>query len=124
VGDLWRAALLCPSGEEEADLDLGELVRKNHVAWLSAEEMAAAAEAAAEEPNGAAVQEYRSSALAPQQQQQQQQHAETQQQQRGMQIGYGDPPQLSSGGLQVYDDPFERMMNVNGRHQQLASHYV
>ena len=36
---------LCASaGEEETDLDVGEMVRKGEVAWLSAEEMKAAAE--------------------------------------------------------------------------------
>ena len=63
-------------------------------------------------------------AEAAREQQQQQAQQQQQQQQRGAQMGYGDPPQLSSGGLQVYDDPFERMMNVNGRQRQLASHYV
>jgi len=32
------------AGEEETDLDLGEMVRKSEVAWLNAEEMKAAAE--------------------------------------------------------------------------------
>ncbi len=32
------------AGEEETDLDVGEMVRKGEVAWLSAEEMKAAAE--------------------------------------------------------------------------------
>ena len=33
-------------GEEETDLDLGELIKKGEVAWLSAEEMMKASEAA------------------------------------------------------------------------------
>ena len=39
------------TGEEEADLDLGDLVRKGEVAWLSAAEMEAAAEAALAAPS-------------------------------------------------------------------------
>ena len=34
------------AGEEETDLDLGELIKKGEVAWLSAEEMMKASEAA------------------------------------------------------------------------------
>ena len=34
------------AGEEETDLDLGELIKKGEVAWLSAEEMIRASEAA------------------------------------------------------------------------------
>lgn len=32
------------AGEEETDLDVGDMVRKGEVAWLNAEEMKAAAE--------------------------------------------------------------------------------
>ena len=38
-----EAAVEC-AGEEETDLDVGEMVRKGEVAWLNAEEMKAAAE--------------------------------------------------------------------------------
>ena len=38
---------VCASaGEEETDLDLGDLIKKGEVAWLSAEEMMKASEAA------------------------------------------------------------------------------
>ena len=80
--------------------------------------------ATAEELDGPGFQQPRSSgqaggAAALQQQQQQQQ-----QQQRAAptQLAFPDAPQMGGGGLQVFDDPFERMMN--GRQLPLANQYI
>ena len=46
------------AGEEETDLDLGELIRKGEVAWISAEEMLKASEASSTAQNGASDQHH------------------------------------------------------------------
>ena len=46
------------AGEEETDLDLGELIKKGEVAWISAEEMLKASEASSTAQNGASTQHH------------------------------------------------------------------
>ena len=46
------------AGEEETDLDLGELIKKGEVAWISAEEMLKASEASSTAQNGAFSRSY------------------------------------------------------------------
>ena len=43
------------AGEEETDLDLGELIKKGEVAWISAEEMLKASEASNTAQNGTSI---------------------------------------------------------------------
>ena len=46
------------AGEEETDLDLGDLIKKGEVAWISAEEMLKASEASNAAQNGALSQHH------------------------------------------------------------------
>ena len=46
------------AGEEETNLELGELIKKGEVAWISAEEMLKASEASNTAQSGASIQHH------------------------------------------------------------------